>query len=273
MTRKKYTQEELVKNLCKVAKELGRSPTMNEISKREDCPHHSTYVNRFGSWTCALKTAELESGTRPSKIPKDKLLSQLRQVANNLGRPPTIQELDEKDNTPNSSTYITRFGTWITALERAGLETKYSHERRAADQRNKELSDEQLLDDLESFAARLNHTPTVSEMTEYGPHQGGLYRARFGGWNNALTKAGITPSRQRELSDRELLDEITRLAERYGEPPTTTLMSEEGKYSMSVYYDHFDSWNDALRAAGNPVQTERRGRKTNVASEKMSETG
>lgn len=244
---------------------------MNEMSKHEDCPHHSTYVARFGSWTRALGEAGLESGVRPSKIPKDELITQLQQVANDLGRPPTIQEINEKDGTPNSSTFIKRFGTWITALERAELETKYSHERRAGDQRNQQLSNEQLLADLKSFVSRFDYIPTVSEMTECGPHQGGLYRARFGGWNNALTEAGITPNRQRKLSNKELLDEITRLAKKHGEPPTTTVMSEDGRYSMSVYYNHFDSWDDALRAAGHPVQTERRGRKNKASTNELSE--
>jgi DNA-directed RNA polymerase specialized sigma subunit len=48
----------------------------------------------------------------------------------------------------------------------------------------------------------------------------------------------------------ELIEAIHELADELGEPPTRKQMNEQGRYSAQPYYNTFDGWNDALRAAG-----------------------
>jgi hypothetical protein len=50
-------------------------------------------------------------------------------------------------------------------------------------------------------------------------------------------------------SKQELLDEIERLAEG-GVPPTLSDLKERGRISTGTFYNHFESYNDALKQAG-----------------------
>ncbi|GAA0276381.1 hypothetical protein GCM10009000_109610 [Halobacterium noricense] len=50
-------------------------------------------------------------------------------------------------------------------------------------------------------------------------------------------------------SDEELLTDLHQLADKLGHPPTSTDYREHGTYSLSAYYNHFDSWDQSLQAA------------------------
>lgn len=55
-----YTKEELIEKLQERAEELGRTPTYKEMRNLEDYPCSSTYQDRFGSWSKAVKEAGLD---------------------------------------------------------------------------------------------------------------------------------------------------------------------------------------------------------------------
>lgn len=58
------------------------------------------------------------------------------------------------------------------------------------------------------------------------------------------------PGGRPAISDEELLDEIRRLADELGAPPTAIQMDTHGKYSVRTYRNHFGRWNRAIKAAG-----------------------
>lgn len=60
-TKEKYTEDELISELQKKAKELGRTPKMREIEIAQ------TYINRFGSFNKALEAAGLIPNKKTSK--------------------------------------------------------------------------------------------------------------------------------------------------------------------------------------------------------------
>jgi hypothetical protein len=76
----------------------------------------------------------------------------------------------------------------------------------------------------------------------------GFYEKRFGSWNEALEKAGNSINLRRNISDKELLEEIKRMSS--DEQVTYDEMNESGKYSSRVYELRFGSWDDALVEAG-----------------------
>jgi hypothetical protein len=79
-----------------------------------------TYANHFGSWTAAL--AEIGLLPRGSRLYEhDELLSVLREVAAELGHPPTQAVLWEREGLPRPTTYKYRFGSWNQAPEAAGF--------------------------------------------------------------------------------------------------------------------------------------------------------
>jgi len=186
--RPSYTDEQLLDALRDLADKLGRAPTCRELLDRRDLPSTHTYIRRFGSWRNAL--ACLGGRADNSHHSNAELLDTLRDLADELGRPPTVQELLARPGLPAPAAYVNRFGSWSSALEAAGLETIY--------RRPPAYTDEQLLQALRDLAAKLGRTPTGREMQARrdlpSPR---TCQIRFGSWNRALEAAGLEPKRRR----------------------------------------------------------------------------
>jgi hypothetical protein len=133
--RKRYSDEEILGQLRASAERLGRSPTMREF---EDDPeatvHPQTVIQHFGSWNEAKRKAGLVP--RRFAEPAD-LIRLLRELGEELGRPPTAKDLDEhRDSMPSKSLYWHMFGSLKNALREAGFDVPVGEERleRAIDQ-------------------------------------------------------------------------------------------------------------------------------------------
>ena len=111
-------------------------------------------------------------------------------------------------------------------------------------------SDDELLEDLRVLTDVVGHPPTATEYRELGGEHEARYYDRFGSWANAVAAAGLEPTFGGPIARKELLAELTRVAEKFGETPSTSQMRDAGKYSVDTYYNHFDSWADAIDAAG-----------------------
>jgi len=107
-----------------------------------------------------------------------------------------------------------------------------------------------LLDELRRLAQELDTTPTASDMTELGSYWPSHYRREFGGWNNAVSEAGLEPNQSRKISTDDLLNEIRRLAKELNKTPTKTEMNDMGKYYGRSYQIRFGGWTSAVRQAG-----------------------
>lgn len=59
------------------------------------------------------------------------------------------------------------------------------------------------------------------------------------------------------IPDDVLLDELRRVADELGEPPTAVQMSKYGEYSVRTYRNHFGRWSKALKEAGLDVDRRR----------------
>jgi hypothetical protein len=53
-----------------------------------------------------------------------------------------------------------------------------------------------------------------------------------------------------KLSEEELCEEIHKLADEFGRPPTLQELRNYGEYAAMTYYNRFGSWQDAVEAAG-----------------------
>lgn len=78
-----------------------------------------TYSQRYGTWNEAIEELGFEL-TQRKKIPKQELLDDLAELAEELGDPPTGREVDEH-TTHSPATYRNRFGSWDDVLRAAGL--------------------------------------------------------------------------------------------------------------------------------------------------------
>ncbi len=226
---------------------------MEDMTERGDYSP-STYQTRFGSWNDAVSAAELPPNSKTDcRYTDAELLADLREVAADLDRTPTKADVRERGG-HSPSTYVERFGGWREALAAADL---------ASDRQGTKIPREELLTELESLAESLGRPPTSTEMNEAGAYSASTYFRRFDTWAAALEAAGLDeaagPGRP-DISERELLDEISRMADVLNRPPTTTEMDELGEYSSSTYRRRFGSWRTALEEAGvGPTDRPQRG--------------
>jgi hypothetical protein len=126
--RKRYSNEEILDQLRASAERLGRSPTMREFEQDEETTvHPQTVIQHFGSWN----NAKRQAGLVPRRFaqPAD-LIRLLRELGDELGRPPTAKDLDaHRASMPSKSLYWHMFGSLKNALREAGYDVPVGEER------------------------------------------------------------------------------------------------------------------------------------------------
>ena len=126
--RKRYSDEQILAELRACAERLGRSPTMREFAADpQTTVHPQTVIEHFGAWNVAKRAA----GLVPRRFAtRDELLGLLRELGEELGRPPTARDIDEhKGHLPSKSLYWHTFGSLTTALREAGFDVPVGEER------------------------------------------------------------------------------------------------------------------------------------------------
>ena len=231
---------DLLAELRRLADELGRTPSAAEMTELGAFAGR-TYHNHFGSWTAACKLVGLEPNAPRAPIPDADLLAELTRLADELGRTPTMLEMD-MHGAYAAKTYRDHFDSWVAACEAADLEP----------QKTGPLTDEELLSDLQHFAAEIGHSPSMSEMNRTGPHSASTYVERFDGWNAACEAAGlsVTPMGAQRIPTADLLDDLVAGAQVLGFPPRPCDIAAFGEHSVNVYRDRFGSLEAAHAAAG-----------------------
>src|SRR2546422_3787678 len=126
--RKRYSNDQIVAELKACAERLGRSPTMREFaSDPKTTVHPQTVIEHFGSWNAAKR----EAGLVPRRFAtREELLQLLKRLGEELGRPPTARDLDErKGSLPSKSLYWHTFGSLTNALRETGFDVPVGEER------------------------------------------------------------------------------------------------------------------------------------------------
>lgn len=174
------------------------------------------------------------------RISNQDLIDDLRQLAEQLGAAPTLNEYRENGDY-GAQTLYDRFGSWNEALEAAGYDSR---------EPNSKISKEDLIDELRTLAEELDQSPTREQMNNQGKHWGSTYIDRFGNWSSALEAANLEPRKNPEPSREELIEELRNLGKRLDKRPTEKEMASDGNYAPRTYHRNFESWNNALEAAG-----------------------
>jgi hypothetical protein len=126
--RKRYSDEQILAELRASAERLGRSPTMREFAADpQTTVHPQTVIEHFGAWNAAKRAA----GLVPRRFAtREELLGLLRELGDDLGRPPTARDIDEhKGHLPSKSLYWHTFGSLTNALREAGFDVPVGEER------------------------------------------------------------------------------------------------------------------------------------------------
>ena len=126
--RKRYSDQQILAELRACAERLGKSPTMREFATDTvTTVHPQTVIEHFGSWNAAKRAA----GLVPRRFAtREELLGLLRELGEELGRPPTARDIDEhKGRLPSKSLYWHTFGSLSNALREAGFDVPVGEER------------------------------------------------------------------------------------------------------------------------------------------------
>lgn len=184
--RQKFSDEELINDLRKVANNLGK----NSLKQRDYCKKNGakfnlkTAIKRFENWDNTLKKAGLE-GEKSLKgieygekeIKDEVLLADLVRVATELNNPNiTISDYE----THGKYTHVTmgvRFGSWNKAKAKANLEVTYITNN----------SNEDLFQNILELWTHLGRQPKYGEVVSpNSKFNGSTYARRFGSWRAAL---------------------------------------------------------------------------------------
>ncbi len=113
------SDKELLSDLKKVAQKLNQnSLTQAEYNKYgKYC--HGTMHKRFGSWTKALRKAELNTKTNIGiTATEEELFKNIEEVWIKLGRQPKYSEVQKPLSKYHACTYERKYGGWRKALEK-----------------------------------------------------------------------------------------------------------------------------------------------------------
>jgi len=126
--RRRYSDDQILAELRACATRVGRSPTMREFESDPLCQvHPQTVVERFGSWN----TAKRRAGLVPRRFAtRSDLLQLLRELGDELGRTPTVKDLEARRGAmPSKSLYWHTFGSLTAALREAGFDVPVGEEK------------------------------------------------------------------------------------------------------------------------------------------------
>ncbi|MBN2021255.1 MAG: HNH endonuclease [Pirellulales bacterium] len=121
---------------------------------------------------------ELEKRTKGLRLQDDELLEDLRRCAKAIGGDTIETSEYDKIGKAHSCTFRRRFGSWRSALERAGLQPGIWRVG---------ITDEALFENIRSLWMSLGRQPRRSELGLLGSQFSGKpYAKRFGSWSKAL---------------------------------------------------------------------------------------
>lgn len=112
------------------------------------------------------------------------------------------------------------------------------------------FSDEELLEDLRRVAEMLR-SPTVTQRAylREGKFSCKPYFNRFGSWSAAIQSAGLSKSRETQVSDAMLFDNLETIWRSLGRQPFYSEIERPlSRYSMKLYTNRFGGWTKACEA-------------------------
>lgn len=205
-------------------------------------------VYKVTNMTIELVDENSTSSCKRGKYSDNELLEYLKRSNDEKGRPPTEEDFENNPKYPGSKTYQRRFGSWNKALDLAGLLDK----RKII--REKEYTDEELLERLKIFEREVGRPPKVEDFKNDPKYPSlSTYIRRFGSWNSALQVAGLhtITGGSNKYTAKELLEFLGKFEKEEGRSPRAEDFINNPKYpSIRPYIDRFGSWQKALRLVG-----------------------
>lgn len=243
-----YSEQELISALQDLADRLGKTPSASDLRADDETPSRDPYRRVFGSWNDALTTAGLPPNQAYERDPDD-LRDELVRLTRDIGRVPSEQDMDDEGRYA-ATTYRDHWGDWETALSELGLHWERDRPRNSP-------TDRELIEHLRDVAnyhgpgrtARLSKR----DLPDGGPAYS-TYHTRFGSWRATLAAAGL-PFPSRGYSHDDIMAAIRAVGDAVdkqpGDPaPTVAEFAVHSDISKAPVLREFDTWNEAVAAAG-----------------------
>lgn len=231
------TNEELIEELQRLDEEVDGRPTGSDMDIFGEYSS-GPYYDRWNSWSEALEEAGLST---ERGISKERLIEALQKLDEEMDRTPRTTDMDELGEY-SYATYRKFWDTWAEVLEDSGIDAERG------------VSREELIRNLQKINEEVDGVPRTSDVEDFGEYSYDMYSSRWETWNEILVEGGIEPDLDEKvgewISREDLIDEMQRLTDELGHPPTSTEMDDLGEYSYSVYYNRWGSWAEAKEAAG-----------------------
>ncbi len=121
MEAQKYPRDFLLTELKRVARALGKIPTMAEF-RSESKVSAETLAKRFRGWRGALASAGFDPQKARLSYQDIDMTEELRRIGTECGNTPSAAEFDQLSSAMSSSAFLHRFGSWKAACRAAGLQ-------------------------------------------------------------------------------------------------------------------------------------------------------
>lgn len=174
------SDEEIMEDLRSVAQSEETGILTQRLYSEHGLFDCTTVARRFGSWANAVRRAGLSSGDnrRPQRVSDEELLDDMRRVARRCGSGATVaQKVYGKEGRYAYNTVCRRFGSWNTALQKAGLEIS----------NRVSIPDDELFENILDLWQHYGRQPRRRDL-ELPPSKfsQGPYNRRFRSWTKAL---------------------------------------------------------------------------------------
>jgi predicted restriction endonuclease len=113
---------------------------------------------------------------------------------------------------------------------------------------HRNVADHELLDDLKNVSSEIGKPKvTIDEYNERGKFHATTLTRRFGSWFVALERAGLERTRNLNISDEELFENIVNVWTNLGKQPRHNDMTRDvSRFSAGTYEKRFNGWRKAL---------------------------
>jgi hypothetical protein len=177
---KKILQQEILADLKRLNKELGRTPLIKEIKQHSKYSFY-LYNSLFGNVYNALTKAGINADNIPGHISEEQLLDEIKRLHRELGRAPKIREINQLGKYSFNS-YVSKFGTLSKLLEKAGIRDL---------SKIKNVTRELLVEDLKRIGKELGRTPKTTDLKQFSEYSSGAFNLHFDSFKEALALAGF----------------------------------------------------------------------------------
>lgn len=249
----RYDKEEMLRLLKKKADELGRFPKKREINADPRLPSSETYRTYYGNLPQLAVAIGLPAcqGKKRRGYDHNELLTKIKELANRLGRMPTVNEVDEAPDLPCASTVVRYFGSLPTLAKKLGFQTKVKYSRF--------YTDDELLSLLKGIGEKLNKVPSSLDVKrDKNMPPFGVYKRRFGSYSNAVRLCGYEPRERRqrqEIPFDKFKEAMLNFYNEYKRVPSASEFMKVCKYYL-VYIDGKRvHWNQLVHMCGLPIHT------------------